>query len=153
MSVIKTVKITEPKPNEHNPRYINKTNFKNLVNSLKEFPKMLEVRPLVVDENMIVLGGNMRLKALTEAGFKEVLIHQVLDWSEDEKNQFIIKDNSSFGSWDWEILANEWNMQKIVDWGVDLPKEMFADEDDPVQNNVQDELLKEICPTCGSKIK
>jgi hypothetical protein len=153
MSVIKTVKITEPKPNEHNPRYINKTNFKKLVNSLKEFPKMLEVRPLVVDENMIVLGGNMRLKALTEAGFKEVLIHQVLDWSEDEKNQFIIKDNSSFGSWDWEILANEWNMQKIVDWGVDLPKEMFADEDDPVQNNVQDELLKEICPTCGSKMK
>jgi len=153
MSVIKTVKITEPKPNEHNPRYINKTNFKKLVNSLKEFPKMLEVRPLVVDENMIVLGGNMRLKALTEAGFKEVLIHQVLDWSEDEKNQFIIKDNSSFGSWDWEILANEWNMQKIVDWGVDLPKEMFADEDDPVQNNVQDELPKEICPTCGSKMK
>ena len=153
MGVIKTVKISEPKPNEHNPRYINKANFKKLVNSLKEFPKMLEVRPLVVDENMIVLGGNMRLKALIEAGFKEVLVHQVLDWTDDEKNQFIIKDNSSFGSWDWEILANEWNMQKIVDWGVDLPKEMFAEDDDPIQQNTQDELPKEICPTCGSKMK
>ena len=153
MGVIKTVKISEPKPNEHNPRYINKANFKKLVNSLKEFSKMLEVRPLVVDENMIVLGGNMRLKALTEAGFKEVIVHQILDWSEDEKNQFIIKDNSSFGSWDWEILANEWNMQKIVDWGVDLPKEMFAEDDDPIQQNTQDEIPKEICPTCGSKMK
>ncbi len=153
MGVIKTVKISEPKPNEHNPRYINKANFKKLVNSLKEFPKMLEVRPLVVDENMIVLGGNMRLKALIEAGFKEVLVHQVLDWTDDEKNQFIIKDNSSFGSWDWEILANEWNMQKIVDWGVDLPKEMFAEDDDPIQQNTQDEIPKEICPTCGSKLK
>ena len=153
MGVIKTVKISEPKPNEHNPRYINKANFKKLVNSLKEFPKMLEVRPLVVDENMIVLGGNMRLKALIEAGFKEVLVHQVLDWTDDEKNQFIIKDNSSFGSWDWEILANEWNMQKIVDWGVDLPKEMFAENDDPIQQNTQDEIPKEICPTCGSKMK
>ena len=153
MGVIKTVNISEPKPNEHNPRYINKANFKKLVNSLKEFPKMLEVRPLVVDENMVVLGGNMRLKALTEAGFKEVLVHQVLDWTDDEKNQFIIKDNSSFGSWDWEILANEWNMQKIVDWGVDLPKEMFAEDDDPIQQNTQDELPKEICPTCGSKMK
>ena len=153
MGVIKTVKISEPKPNEHNPRYINKANFKKLINSLKEFPKMLEVRPLVLDENMIVLGGNMRLKALIEAGFKEVLVHQVLDWTDDEKNQFIIKDNSSFGSWDWEILANEWNMQKIVDWGVDLPKEMFAEDDDPIQQNTQDEIPKEICPTCGSKMK
>ena len=153
MGVIKSVKISEPKPNEHNPRYINKANFKKLVNSLKEFPKMLEVRPLVVDENMVVLGGNMRLKALIEAGFKEVLVHQVLDWTDDEKNQFIIKDNSSFGSWDWEILANEWNMQKIVDWGVDLPKEMFAEDDDPIQQNTQDEIPKEICPTCGSKMK
>ena len=153
MGVIKTVKISEPKPNEHNPRYINKANFKKLVNSLKEFPKMLEVRPLVLDENMIVLGGNMRLKALIEAGFKEVLVHQVLDWTDDEKNQFIIKDNSSFGSWDWEILANEWNMQKIVDWGVDLPKEMFAENDDPIQQNTQEEIPKEICPTCGSKMK
>jgi ParB-like chromosome segregation protein Spo0J len=153
MGVIKTVKISEPKPNEQNPRYINKANFKKLVNSLKEFPKMLEVRPLVVDENMIVLGGNMRLKALTEAGFKEVLVHQITDWTDDEKNQFIIKDNASFGSWDWEILANEWNMQKIVDWGVDLPKEMFADDEDPVKENMQDEIPQEICPTCGSKMK
>lgn len=153
MGNIKKVKPSEPKPNEHNPRYINKANFKKLVNSLKEFPEMLEVRPLVVDENMIVLGGNMRLKAIIEAGFIEVWVHQIEGWSDEKKNEFIIKDNSSFGSWDWEILANEWNMQKIVDWGVDLPKEMFADEDDPVQDNIQQELPKEICPTCGSKMK
>tara|TARA_R110000796_G_scaffold59842_7_gene138169 strand:+ start:1638 stop:2099 length:462 start_codon:yes stop_codon:yes gene_type:complete len=153
MGIIKLVKSNEPIPNEHNPRYINKANFKKLVNSLKEFPEMLEVRPLVVDENMIVLGGNMRLKAIIESGFKEVWVHQVEGWSDEKKNEFIIKDNSSFGSWDWEILANEWNMQKISDWGVDLPKEMFADDDDPAQDNAQNELPKEICPTCGTKMK
>ena len=153
MGNIKKVKPNEPKPNEHNPRYINKANFKKLVNSLKEFPEMLEVRPLVVDENMIVLGGNMRLKAIIEAGFSEVWVHQVEGWSDEKKNEFIIKDNSSFGSWDWEILANEWNTQKLVDWGVDLPKDTFAFDDEDVHNNVQQELPKEICPTCGAKMK
>ena len=147
------MKLTEIKSNPNNPRVIKDHKFEKLKKSISEFPKMMELRPMVINEDNIVLGGNMRLKALTEAGFKEVLVHQVLDWTDDEKNQFIIKDNSSFGSWDWEILANEWNMQKIVDWGVDLPKEMFAEDDDPVSEIKQDEIPQQICPTCGSKMK
>jgi hypothetical protein len=151
--MIKKVSINIPKENETNPRYINKQNFKKLVNSLKEFPEMLEVRPLVVDEGFVVLGGNMRLKALKEAGFDEVYINQIKSWTQEQKDQFIIKDNSSFGSWDWEILANEWNVEKLVDWGVDLPKDTFAFDDEQEQDNEQKELPKEICPTCGSKMK
>ena len=151
--MIQKVSIDIPKENETNPRYINKQNFKKLVNSLKEFPEMLQVRPLVVDENFIVLGGNMRLKALKEAGYKEIYIHQIKDWTQDQKDQFIIKDNSSFGSWDWEILANEWNTEKLVDWGIEMPKELFVEDLDPVNESKDADIPKEICPTCGAKIK
>jgi len=151
--MIKKVSIDIPKENETNPRYINKQNFKKLVNSLKEFPEMLEVRPLVVDEGFVVLGGNMRLKALKEAGFKEIHIHQISNWTQEQKDQFIIKDNSSFGSWDWEILANEWNTEKLVDWGIEMPKELFAEEIDPANEDKDSEIPKEICPTCGAKMK
>ena len=151
--MIKKVSINIPKENETNPRYINKQNFKKLVNSLKEFPEMLEVRPLVVDEGFVVLGGNMRLKALKEAGFDEVYINQIKSWTQEQKDQFIIKDNSSFGSWDWEILANEWNTEKLVDWGIEMPKELFAEEIDPANEDKDSEIPKEICPTCGAKMK
>jgi len=151
--MIKKVSINIPKENETNPRYINKQNFKKLVNSLKEFPEMLEVRPLVVDEGFVVLGGNMRLKALKEAGFDEVYINQIKSWTQEQKDQFIIKDNSSFGSWDWEILANEWNTEKLVDWGIEMPKELFAEEIDPANEDKDFEIPKEICPTCGAKMK
>jgi len=89
---------------------------------------MLEKRPIVVDENMIVLGGNMRLNACKKAGLKEVWIDVAEGWTQEQKNEFIIKDNVGFGEWDWEILANEWDMKELSDWGMDLPEDFFNEE-------------------------
>jgi DNA modification methylase len=115
------VKISQVKANPKNPRIIKDHKFKKLVQSIKDFPEMLEKRPIVVDENMIVLGGNMRLKACLEAGLKEVWI-DVAEWSEEQKQEFIIKDNVGYGEWDWEILANEWEPDQLTDWGLDIPE-------------------------------
>jgi DNA modification methylase len=122
------VKIGDVIPNEKNPRYIRDPKFNKLVTSIKEFPQMLEKRPIVVDENMIVLGGNMRLNACKKAGLKEVWIDVAEGWSEKQKSEFIIKDNVGFGEWDWEILANEWDMKELSDWGMDLPEDFFDEE-------------------------
>jgi site-specific DNA-methyltransferase (adenine-specific) len=129
------VKINSIKTNPKNPRLIKDDKFKKLVNSIKEFPQMLELRPIVVDENNIILGGNMRHKACIEAGLKEVYIVQAKDLTELQKDEFIVKDNVGFGEWDWDILANEWDVEKIQDWGLDLPvdlsvTELEAEEDD-----------------------
>ncbi len=107
-------------PNSNNPRIIKDYKFKKLVNSIKEFPEMLEKRPIVVDQDMVVLGGNMRLKACKEAGLDKVDILVAKDWTEEQKKQFIIKDNVGFGEWDWDQLANNWDSQQISDWGLDF---------------------------------
>ena len=117
------VNIKEVKPNEKNPRYIRDPKFNKLVKSIQAFPEMLEKRPIVVDEQMVVLGGNMRLKACEKAGLTEVWIDVAEGWTQEQKNEFIIKDNVGFGEWDWEILANEWDTQELSDWGMDLPEE------------------------------
>lgn len=124
----KKVNIAKVKPNDQNPRFITDAKFKKLVKSIKEFPEMLETRPLVVDENMVVLGGNMRLKALKSAGVFEVPIYQVIGWSKEQKDEFIIKDNLGYGEWDWDIIANEWQSAKLNEWGLDVPE--FANVDD-----------------------
>jgi len=114
-------KITKVKSNPNNPRLIKDDKFHKLVNSIKEFPKMLEIRPIVVNDDMIVLGGNMRLKACKEAGLKEVPVIKASDLTEEEQRQFIIKDNVSGGEWDWDMLANEWDVEQLDEWGLDLP--------------------------------
>jgi hypothetical protein len=118
---IKNVKLSEVKNNPNNPRLIKDDKFNKLVQSIKEFPKMLEIRPIVVNADMIVLGGNMRLKACKEAGLKEVPVIFAHDLTEDEQRQFIIKDNVGFGEWDWDMLANEWEPEALKEWGLDVP--------------------------------
>ena len=106
------VNISEVKPNPNNPRIIKDDKFAKLVQSIKDFPKMLEIRPIVVNSDMIVLGGNMRLKACKEAGLKKVHIIKAEDLTEEQQREFIIKDNVSGGEWDWEQLANEWDVEQ-----------------------------------------
>jgi ParB-like chromosome segregation protein Spo0J len=126
------VKINSIKTNPKNPRLIKDDKFKKLVNSIKEFPQMLELRPIVVDENNIILGGNMRHKACIEAGLKEVYIVQAKDLTELQKDEFIVKDNVGFGEWDWDILANEWDTDKLTDWGLDIP--IFKDAENELKD-------------------
>jgi len=142
----KKVNITSVKENADNPRFIKDSKFKKLVKSIKAFPEMLEKRPIVVDENMIVLGGNMRLKACKSAGLFEVWIDIAQGWTEEQKQEFIVKDNVGFGEWDWDILANEWDVQKLVEWGVDLPVfDLPIDEGQDDDNDAD----KEVCELCG----
>jgi hypothetical protein len=123
------VKISEVKTNPKNPRLIKDDKFKKLVKSIQDLPQMLELRPIVVDENNIVLGGNMRLKACKEAGLKEVYIVKADNLTEQQKDEFIVKDNVGFGEWDWDMLANEWDTDKLDEWGLDLPGfDLNADE-------------------------
>jgi DNA modification methylase len=128
------VSIGQVKPNENNPRIIKDYKFKKLVKSIQDFPQMLQLRPIVVNEDNVVLGGNMRLKACKEAGLKEVYIIQAKDLTEEQQKEFIVKDNVGFGEWDWDILANEWDVDLLEDWGLDgFPFEeevLEAKEDD-----------------------
>ena len=116
------------KPNPNNPRIIKDDKFKKLVQSIKDFPQMLELRPIVIDENNIVLGGNMRLKACQELGLKDVPTIFAKDLTEDQKKEFIIKDNVGFGEWNWDELANDWDEELLVEWGLDLPIGQQIDE-------------------------
>jgi len=112
--------INEIKPNPNNPRLIKDHKFKQLVKSIQDFPQMLELRPIVIDENNMVLGGNMRLKACIEAGLTDVPVIHANNLTEEKKREFIIKDNVSFGSHDWSELANNWDVDLIQEWGLDI---------------------------------
>ena len=114
------LKINELKPNESNPRIIKEAKFKKLVKSIQDFPEMLELRPIILDENNIILGGNMRYKACVAAGLKEVPVKIAKGLTEEQKEEFIVKDNVGFGEWDWDILGNEWNNEKLGEWGMDV---------------------------------
>jgi len=118
---IKVFKLSEIKSNPNNPRIIKDDKFRKLVKSIQDFPKMLEIRPVVVNADMIVLGGNMRLKACKEAGLKEVPVIFAHDLTDEEQKQFIIKDNVGFGEWDWDMIANEWDAEQVEEWGLDVP--------------------------------
>ena len=119
------MKLKDIKPNPNNPRVLRDEKFQKLKQSITEFPKMLSLRPMVIDENNVVLGGNMRLRALQELGFtdiEEAWVKRSSDLTEDEKKRFIIADNVSFGEWDWDTLANDWEVVDLEAWGLEIPQ-------------------------------
>lgn len=118
---IETVKIGLVKPNPNNPRIIRDEKFKGLVKSIQDFPQMLQIRPIVVNDEMIVLGGNQRLRACKEAGLKEIPIIKASELTEEQQEEFIIKDNNTAGEWNWDDLANKWSEEKLKKWGMPLP--------------------------------
>ena len=122
------MQLSDLKPNPNNPRIIKDDKFKKLVKSIDEFPEMMSKRPIVcvtdVDGKIYPLGGNMRLKALQELKYKEVpdeWVQMADEWTEEQRREFVIKDNVGFGEWDWEQLANEWDAEKLEDWGLEVP--------------------------------
>ncbi len=115
------IKISDVKLNPNNPRLIKDDKFKKLVQSIKDFPEMLSIRPIVVNKDMIILGGNMRYRACKEAGIKEIPVI-VTDLTEEKQREFLIKDNTSGGEWDWDLLANEWDAEELTEWGLDVWK-------------------------------
>jgi len=139
-------KITDIKKNPNNPRVIKDEKYKKLLQSIRDFPQMLNLRPIVVNDDMVVLGGNMRLKACTEAGFKVIPIIKASDLTDDQQREFIIKDNVGYGEWDWDDLTNNWEALKLEEWGLDIPDfkvEPEATEDD---YEMLDEVKTDIVP-------
>lgn len=143
---MKIVNIKEVKTNPKNPRVIKDYKFKKLVKSIQEFPDMLNKRPLIVftdvDGKYCVLGGNMRLKACNELGIKEIPIIVADEWTEEQQKQFLIKDNVSGGEWDWDMLANEWDVKQLEEWGLDIPN-FETDEVLEAQENEKSKKLSD----------
>ena len=144
--MIEKVKITAVKSNPNNPRLIKDNKFKQLVQSIKDFPEMLSIRPIVVNKDMMVLGGNMRLKACIEAGLKEVAIIKADNLTPEQQNEFIIKDNVGFGEWEWDAIANDWDAEQLAEWGLDIPldfqTELEAEEDDyEIPDTIQTDIV------------
>lgn len=143
MAAAKKVNINDIKVNPNNPRIIKDDNFKKLVQSIKDFPQMLDIRPIVVNKEMIILGGNMRYKACIESGLKEITIIVADNLTEAQEKEFLIKDNVSGGDWDWEVLANEWDSEELSEWGLEVweqPVEVDYSilDDEDVSSKLQD---------------
>jgi len=151
---IKTVKISEIKLNPDNPRTISNKDMELLIKSLKEFPDMLQIREIIVDENMVVLGGNMRLLALQKMGVGDCQIRVVNGLTPEQKREFVIKDNSNFGRYDFDSLANEWSDLPLADWGVDLPDDWLKTVQNdglPEPGSGEEKANITTCPKCGFK--
>ncbi len=146
------LKITEIKNNPNNPRLIKDDKFKKLVQSIKDFPEMLDAREIIVNKDHIILGGNMRFKAAKEAGLTEVPV-KIVDWSEEKQREFIIKDNVSGGEWDWDVLANEWDTEQLDEWGLDLPEIPDFEPASEEEQGKLDEKKKIECPECGHEFE
>jgi len=141
-------KLSAIKRNPNNPRILKDDKFAKLTQSIKDFPQMLDIRPIVVNDDMIVLGGNMRLKACKEAGLKEVPVIKVDDLTEEQQREFIIKDNVGFGEWDWDLLANDWDVDLLGAWGLDID---FSDDDNKGLTDEDDvpEVTEEVTSKAG----
>jgi len=137
------MKLSEIKPNPNNPRLIKDDKFKKLCQSIKDFPEMLELRPIVVNKDHIILGGNMRYKAAKEIGLKEIPVKVADNLTPEQEREFLIKDNTSGGEWDWEILANEWDSDELEAWGLDLPE----DDNDNQKGKIVKENIKPFIQT------
>ncbi len=138
------MKLKDINPNPNNPRLVKDEKFKKLVKSIEQFPEMMELRPMIVDENNVILGGNMRYKALKELKRKEIpdsWVKRADELTDDQKRQFIIKDNVGFGEHDWEMLANEWDAEELIDWGLEVP--VFDSDEDKGQEDLSDSLIME----------
>jgi DNA modification methylase len=146
------VNINEVKENPENPRLIKDGKFKKLVESIKEFPQMLAIRPIVVNDDMIVLGGNMRLKACKAAGLTEIHIIKAKDLTLEQQREFIIKDNSSFGEWDWSMIKANWDFDLLSDWGLDIPK-FPLEETDPQEDGYDSSQIVPIITKEGDLIE
>jgi len=145
MNIVKRP-IDELKLNPDNPRHIKQDKYKKLVASIREFPEMLDLRPIVVDSEGIVLGGNMRLRACKEAGLKEVPVIYADQLTEEQKREFIIKDNVGFGEWDWDVLGNEWDPVVLDAWGLDVPfsKDELTEMANPDKADTENPFATEI---------
>lgn len=122
------LKVDEIKLNPDNPRTIKDEKYQKLVTSLKEFPEMAEVREVVVNKDHVILGGNMRFRAMQEAGWTEIPV-KVVDWPEDKQKEFIVKDNASFGEWDWDVIANQYELEDLEAWGIDVPEALLPTDE------------------------
>jgi len=132
------IKLSSIKPNPDNPRVIKDERFQKLKQSIQDFPKMMALRPIVIDDQGMILGGNMRLKALQDLGFKEVpneWIKQAAELTEEEKQRFIIADNVGFGDWEWDILSSSWDVDQLAEWGMDIPEFETANQIDYSDKN------------------
>ena len=127
--MIEKVKITSVKPNKNNPRTIKDAKFRKLVESIREFPEMLKLRPIIVNKEDVILGGNMRYKASVAAGLKEVWILKTEELTKEQEDEFVIKDNASYGDWDWDSLANVYTIEDLGEWGLDVPSYLLDDDD------------------------
>jgi ParB-like chromosome segregation protein Spo0J len=144
-----SVPIGSVKSNPSNPRLIKDAKFRQLVQSVKDFPQMLELRPIVVDADGVVLGGNMRLKACKEAGLKQVPVIRADDLTPAQQREFVVKDNVGFGEWDWDALANEWGEEPLAEWGLDVPVVPDFGTVGVDEQGKLDETATKRCPSCG----
>lgn len=152
------IKLSSLKEHPDNPRILDKEGLHHLKGSIEEFTKMLSIRPIIIDEDRVILGGNMKKKALKALGYKEIpsdWVKQVFDLTEDEKREFIIKDNTHYGAWDWEELGNNWDGDELKVWGLDTPD--FGDglEEEDEEDQAQKDNTKNtpnVCPECGQKL-
>lgn len=148
-----TLPMSDIELNDSNPRIIKDRQMKRLVKSIQDFPEMTELRPIVVDENNVILGGNMRYRAMQQLGYKQTEVVKVSGLSDEQKREFIIKDNVPFGDWDWDELANSWDAERLNEWGLEFNS--VGNIDDFLSEEVISDSEKEpkVCPNCGFVLK
>jgi len=133
--------------NDANPRKIGRKQYEALKKSLKDFPEMKQLREIVVDENFVILGGHQRIYALKDLGYKDVIVKQVSGLTARQKREFIIKDNTAAGDWDTDVLANQWDMDELKDFG--LPDFKFDKEPKEAADKGDYQTHEVTCPACG----